>query len=520
MIYKPQIFVGSSKEAEEIDKIISSKIVNFDATPIRWNDSKTFSPGIFPLEALLEMASKVDGALLIATADDLIHYRGKKRNSPRDNIIFEMGIFFAKLGKPRTVIVRVRDKQKGYPELPSNLHGLTTLTFDPDFPDDFEKGLSNWVERVRNLRPKSVLEKEIISLLPKLLQTQEEWLTYLDRFLVSPFSLAADYMNKGEVLISIGDYYHSLYEETDAADSSTEIMAVTTLSSILWTQDKEQQQYIKKNINAANRGANISRIFIIQPKEWKDFEKVLELQRKSGIKVKFVDTNILATNRDLKDMAIFRNKKKNTIRIYIVDEVLGNPNRIYGAKLIIEPNTQKRLIEVFKNSWMISTDFSQTSFSVAFKSMDQSRTKAPGESLKVHKLDRPVVSCQEAASAKDIPLSNELKSTVLQTSMGIVCIHTSGNVRISLRAVKEALAVKEAYLASYEELNSLGLSPGTVSAVLEPVWSLPHLISRRLLSHKYVSTNNGTLQGYFKFDPKILLSSPNNKIADIEEPID
>lgn len=520
MIYKPQIFVGSSKEAEEIDKIISSKIVNFDAIPIRWNDKKIFCPGIFPLEALLDVASKVDGALLIATSDDVTNFRGKKHNAPRDNIIFEMGIFFAKLGKPRTVIVKVKDKQKDDPKLPSNLHGLTTLTFDSDFPDDFEKGLSNWLEEIRNLRPKSVLVDEINSYVPKLSQTKEEWLIYLNRYIVSPFGLAVEYMSKGELLISIGDYYQSLYEETDNADSSTEIMAVTTLSSILWTQDKEQQLYIKKNIDASNRGAKISRIFIIQPKEWKDFEKVLEVQRKSGIKVKFVDTNILATNRDIKDMAIFRDKKKNTIRIYIVDEVLGNPNRIYGAKLILEPNTQKRLIEVFKNAWMISTDFSQASFSLTFKSMDQSWTKAPGENMKVYMLDHPVVSCQEAATAKGIPLTNELKSTVLQTSMGIVCIHTTGNARISLRAVKEALAVKEAYLASYEELNSLGLSPGTVSAVLEPVWSLPHLISRRLLNQKYVSTNNGTLQGYFKFDPKILLSTSINKIGDFEEPID
>lgn len=330
---KPKIFIGSSDEAKDIDKLISAKIAFLDAEILNWKDSETFPHSNYPLDLLLDIARKVDGAMLIATADDLIKIRGKERISPRDNIILEMGIFFAILGKPRTVILLVNDKQKGLPDLPSNIKGLKTMNFDTNFPDDIDMEISHWLENLRNLRQKSKLLNDIsYTILPKLSQINENWLSYLNQYIINPFRLAVDYIHNGEVLISIGDYYQCLYEETDIANKSTDIMAISNLSSHIWTHDKEQQKYLKKNIESSSRGTKINRIFILHPRERCEFEKVLELQKKSGIKVKFADPNILIENRELKDMAIFMDKETNSTRIYVVDKVLGNPNRIYGAK--------------------------------------------------------------------------------------------------------------------------------------------------------------------------------------------
>ncbi len=86
---------------------------------------------------------------------------------------------------------------------------------------------------------------------------------------------------------------------------------------------------------------------------------------------------------------------------------------------------------------------------------------------------------------------------------------------ISLRSVKAVLETEQAKLASPGTLRDIGLSPGTVSAVLEPVWSLPNLIDRAVVALEFVTTNNRTTTGYFRFNPKILLTAPSCALVDI-----
>jgi prolyl-tRNA editing enzyme YbaK/EbsC (Cys-tRNA(Pro) deacylase) len=125
--------------------------------------------------------------------------------------------------------------------------------------------------------------------------------------------------------------------------------------------------------------------------------------------------------------------------------------------------------------------------------------------LHPHYLDRTVVTCAEAATAKKIPPEHELKTLISETSVGVVAVHVPGNRVVALRAVKKALNCREARLASKAKLSSLGLAQGTVSPVLDPVWYMQHLVCDAVLTLGFVSTNNGTLTGYFKFSPDILL---------------
>jgi prolyl-tRNA editing enzyme YbaK/EbsC (Cys-tRNA(Pro) deacylase) len=141
---------------------------------------------------------------------------------------------------------------------------------------------------------------------------------------------------------------------------------------------------------------------------------------------------------------------------------------------------------------------------------------APGLGLASQPLDREVVSCVEAAAAKRIPLRHELKSLVLDTSRGTVVVHIPGDMQLSLRKVKRQLTVEEAFVAPPERMAALGLIPGTVCAVLDPVWSLPALVSRAVLSLDFVSTNNGTRCGYFRFAPEILLTAASVTLGRFE----
>jgi prolyl-tRNA editing enzyme YbaK/EbsC (Cys-tRNA(Pro) deacylase) len=129
------------------------------------------------------------------------------------------------------------------------------------------------------------------------------------------------------------------------------------------------------------------------------------------------------------------------------------------------------------------------------------------------KLDHNVISCKEAAKAKNIPLGNELKSLVLTTSNGLYLLHMPGNKDADLRKVKRQLGVKEACLASKETLKSIGVKPGTVCPFLEKLWDLPQLISSELSNINKMSTNNGEQNKYIEFHTSTLFKHPKAKIG-------
>lgn len=82
--------------------------------------------------------------------------------------------------------------------------------------------------------------------------------------------------------------------------------------------------------------------------------------------------------------------------------------------------------------------------------------------------------------------------------------------------MKRFLGEEQAFLIPEKALEEIGLAPGIISPVIEPVWSFKHLISEGILDLPYVSTNNGTRHEYFKFDPRILLQAKNVAIGDFE----
>jgi len=143
-------------------------------------------------------------------------------------------------------------------------------------------------------------------------------------------------------------------------------------------------------------------------------------------------------------------------------------------------------------------------------------SEPPGFKLPRMQLNSPVVTCEQAAAAKKIPLENELKTLVLYTSCGLHSVHVRGDHRVSMRKVKRFLSSDEAFMLAPEELAKLGLAAGTVSPILPPLWEVPHLISESVIDLDFVSTNAGTLLTYFRFSPRILLGAPKVFLGDFE----
>ena len=510
----PIIFVGSSREAEEIDRQVRSIIEDLGGKAISWR--KISRPGDNMVDVLIKLASSIDGALLIATPDDPTICRSIDSMSPRDNIILELGIFISQLGKHRTGIVHVVSPSQSLASLPSNLHGLTTIKYYPDKPGNNEIELESWLKGVLcQINDKNPSVDELIDLLGnKLSSLHISWREIIQEYIIIPFKREINLAMNGEIDLSPGHYYHALYSKIDNATSKSKVIAVATLPSLIWNGDPEQLDDLEKNLKAAERGVDIRRLFILPDDQWKQMGHVLRKQIDKGINIHVGSPSLLGEFSRIEDMVIFKDTNPKESRAYLAELSL-NPNRIKKGRLILNEDIINDLINTFDKAWAISTEIN--SKNIPKITTVKKSLKPPHIILKEYKLDRPVVTCMEAAQAKGIHLENELKTLLLETSNGFVAIELPGDATASLRKIKDFLEVKKAHLADPETLDQLGLGPGTVSAVRPPVWGMHHLVSKRLLNLDEISTNSGNKNGYYRFEPSLLLKAEKVNIGDFEE---
>jgi hypothetical protein len=122
---KPALFVGSSSEGLDFARAVRSLLVS-DAEVTLWNEG-FFLVGNTFTESLVNGLPRFDFAAVVLTPDDLISSRDVTMLSPRDNALFELGLFMGRLGRERTFVVR---PQGDSVKMPSDLAGLTTATYD------------------------------------------------------------------------------------------------------------------------------------------------------------------------------------------------------------------------------------------------------------------------------------------------------------------------------------------------------------------------------------------------------
>jgi len=120
---KPSLFIGSSTEGLDIARGVRSLLAD-DAEITLWNEG-FFSLGSTFIETLVNELPRFDFAVLALTPDDLINSRDSEDFGPRDNIVFELGLFTAGLGRSRTFIVRPRSLK-----MPTDLSGVTTAAYE------------------------------------------------------------------------------------------------------------------------------------------------------------------------------------------------------------------------------------------------------------------------------------------------------------------------------------------------------------------------------------------------------
>ena len=121
---RPRLFIGSSSEGLDVARAIQAAVY-YDAEPIVW------SQGVFglsggTLETLVQGSDQFDFAVFVLTPDDLVIKRRVRGNAPRDDVLFELGLFMGKLGRERTFFVYC---QADHLLIPSDLAGVTGAAY-------------------------------------------------------------------------------------------------------------------------------------------------------------------------------------------------------------------------------------------------------------------------------------------------------------------------------------------------------------------------------------------------------
>jgi predicted nucleotide-binding protein len=122
---EPIIFIGSSGEALPVAQVINNSLSRRPAIPKLWSKD-VFEASKTTIEDLYRLSAESDFGVLVLTPDDITVSRGIKKLSPRDNVIFELGLFIGALGRERTIIV----KPSGVDiKIPTDLMGVTRLEY-------------------------------------------------------------------------------------------------------------------------------------------------------------------------------------------------------------------------------------------------------------------------------------------------------------------------------------------------------------------------------------------------------
>lgn len=94
---KPTLFVASSVEGIELAKSLQLNLQHSIDVSL-WNQTN-FSPSTSTLESLLDTVRGLDFGVFVFSPDDVLRSRGKSYLSARDNVLFECGPFFGRLGR-------------------------------------------------------------------------------------------------------------------------------------------------------------------------------------------------------------------------------------------------------------------------------------------------------------------------------------------------------------------------------------------------------------------------------------
>ena len=122
---KPKLFIGSSQKNLRVAQALADRLE--EVAEVKVWDEGVFGLNQNFLETLLTSLQEYDFAAFILAPDDMTMSQDVTKPSPRDNVLFESGLFMAVLGRERVFLVY---DQTVALKIPSDLAGVTLAPYD------------------------------------------------------------------------------------------------------------------------------------------------------------------------------------------------------------------------------------------------------------------------------------------------------------------------------------------------------------------------------------------------------
>lgn len=136
---RKEIFIGSPSESRDLAERIAQELDCKGFIPRRWWHD--FPAGSYTVDRLCEIATQVDGAVFLGTGVDVVRSRTSESVAPRDNVIFEYGLFVGALDRNRCLLVVDSDIA-----LPTDCFAITNIQINTDDNSVAEKVANHFRE--------------------------------------------------------------------------------------------------------------------------------------------------------------------------------------------------------------------------------------------------------------------------------------------------------------------------------------------------------------------------------------
>jgi hypothetical protein len=128
---KPRVFIGSSAEQLDLAYAIQEGLEH-DVEPTVWSQD-VFVPSRTAMASLIDQLDDSDFGIFVLTPDDVTTIRDVQKQTVRDNVVFELGLFIGRLGSDRCFLIVPRGLDDLH--LPTDLLGITPATYDAERQD-------------------------------------------------------------------------------------------------------------------------------------------------------------------------------------------------------------------------------------------------------------------------------------------------------------------------------------------------------------------------------------------------
>jgi hypothetical protein len=143
---KPKLFIGSSTEGRQVADAIHVELQS-EAECIVWTQG-VFGLSESNVQSLMKQVHTSEFGFFVFSPDDAVRIRGRLFSAPRDNVVYELGLFSGALGPERCFFATPESTDI---HLPTDLLGMTAGWYETERRDkNMQAAVGPFCTKVRN----------------------------------------------------------------------------------------------------------------------------------------------------------------------------------------------------------------------------------------------------------------------------------------------------------------------------------------------------------------------------------